>query len=94
MICVCWCASASRQGIRTSRSIAYVRSRYGDFVLLRPPFEIGTLLLWGGPLLILLLGGFGVVRFYRTRARVGTSEAAALSPEERRRLQAVLGEET
>src|SRR5438045_958316 len=33
--------------------IAYIRSRYGDFVLLRPPFEPGTALLWGGPALIL-----------------------------------------
>ncbi len=48
-------------GDSNDQVIAYVRSRYGDFVLLRPPFEIGTLLLWGGPLLILLLGGFGVV---------------------------------
>ena len=84
----------SRKATRTSRSIAYVRSRYGDFVLLRPPFAVGTVLLWVGPLLILLLGGFGVARFYRTRARANLSEAAALSPEERRRLQAVLGEET
>jgi cytochrome c-type biogenesis protein CcmH len=81
-------------GDSNDQVIAYVRSRYGDFVLLRPPFEIGTLLLWGGPLLILLLGGFGVSRFYRARASAGASEAAALSPEERRRLQAVLGEET
>ena len=43
-------------GDSDDRVIAYVRARYGDFVLLRPPFEIGTLLLWGGPMLILLLG--------------------------------------
>ena len=78
--------------------IAYVRSRYGDFVLLRPPFAVGTMLLWVGPLLILLLGAFGVARFYRARVHASgpgaPMEAAALSPEERRRLQAVLGEET
>lgn len=81
-------------GDTNEQVVAYIRSRYGDFVLLRPPFEISTVLLWGGPLLILLLGGFGIVRFYRARARAGASEAAALSPEERRRLQALLGEET
>lgn len=74
--------------------IAYIRSRYGDFVLLRPPFAAGTALLWVGPGLILLLGGFGVARFYRIRARAPAAEPAALSPEERRRLHAVLGEET
>ncbi len=68
--------------------VAYVRSRYGDFVLLRPPFEIGTLLLWGGPMLILLLGGVALVRFYRRRE---DTAAPPLSAEERRRLAAVLG---
>jgi len=71
--------------------VAYVRSRYGDFVLLRPPFEIGTLLLWGGPLLILLLGGGALARFYRSK---GETAAPPLSAEERQRLESVLGEGT
>jgi len=69
--------------------VAYVRSRYGDFVLLRPPFEIGTLLLWGGPLLILLFGGVALVRFYRRRE---DTAAPPLSAEERRRLASILDE--
>ena len=70
--------------------IGFVHARYGDFVLLRPPFAIGTALLWGGPVLVLLLGGVAIARFYRRR------EAATppLSPEERQRLSAMLGEET
>jgi cytochrome c-type biogenesis protein CcmH len=86
-----------QEGDTDDQVIAYVRARYGDFVLLRPPFTAGTVLLWVGPLLILLLGAFGVMRFYRGRARAGPATAthtAALSPEERRRLKAVLGEET
>jgi cytochrome c-type biogenesis protein CcmH len=83
-----------KEGDTNDQVIAYVRSRYGDFVLLRPPFAVGTVLLWVGPLLILLLGAFGVARFYRARARASGPAAVALSPEERRRLQAVLGEET
>jgi cytochrome c-type biogenesis protein CcmH len=77
--------------------IAYIRSRYGDFVLLRPPLALGTMLLWAGPALILVLGAFGVTRFYRVRAHDpgpgAEAGAAALSPEEQRRLRAVLGEE-
>jgi cytochrome c-type biogenesis protein CcmH len=76
-------------GDSDDRVIAYVRARYGDFVLLRPPFEWGTLLLWGGPLLILVCGGVALARFYR-RPREGA--AAPLSADERRRLAAVLGE--
>src|SRR4051812_14578024 len=83
-----------KAGDTNDRVIAYIRSRYGDFVLLRPPFEIATVLLWVGPALILLLGAFGVTRFYRAQARDPGANATALSPEERRRLQAVLGEES
>ena len=77
-------------GDSNEQVIAFVRARYGDFVLLRPPFAIGTALLWGGPLLVLLLGGLVIARFYRRR-----DEAAPppLSPEERQRLSALLAEE-
>jgi cytochrome c-type biogenesis protein CcmH len=68
--------------------IAYVRSRYGDFVLLRPPLKIGTILLWGGPALILALGGLVVIRFYRSREPVALPP---LNPDELQRLAAVLG---
>ena len=76
-------------GDTNAQVVAYIRSRYGDFVLLRPPLALGTVLLWVGPALILLLGAFGVMRFYRTRAPMGPGHgggAAALSPEEQRRL--------
>jgi cytochrome c-type biogenesis protein CcmH len=78
-----------KSGDSNDQAIAFVRARYGDFVLLRPPFNIGTALLWGGPLLVLLLGGIAVARLYRRRD-VPTSP---LSPEERQRLSAVLAEE-
>jgi cytochrome c-type biogenesis protein CcmH len=71
--------------------VAYVRARYGDFVLLRPPISIGTLLLWGGPLLTLMLGGVAVALFYRRR-RNDEAGAPPLSQDERRRLVAILGD--
>lgn len=36
--------------------IDYLTTRYGDFVLYRPPFKPLTLLLWFGPALFLALG--------------------------------------
>jgi cytochrome c-type biogenesis protein CcmH len=78
-----------KAGDSNNQVIAFVRARYGDFVLLRPPFETGTLLLWGGPALILLLGGFGIHRYYRRRRRADDAPLA-LSAEERRRLKALL----
>jgi cytochrome c-type biogenesis protein CcmH len=78
-------------GDSNDRVVAYIRSRYGDFVLLRPPFEIATLFLWGGPAVILLLGGMALARFYR---RPQAAPTPPLSREERRRLAAVLGKGT
>jgi cytochrome c-type biogenesis protein CcmH len=46
--------------------VDYMVTRYGDFVLYRPPFKATTLLLWVGPIALLLLA---VVTFYRTLSR-------------------------
>lgn len=62
--------------------IRFVHERYGDFVLLRPPLTAATALLWAMP--ILALGGGLVMIFLRRRRAL--AEAAALSPEEARRL--------
>ena len=70
--------------------IDYVHARYGDFVLLKPPFQADTLLLWGGPLIVLLIGGFGIWRFCRRRAAL--PPPAPLSAEEERRLDTIIGQ--
>ena len=43
----------------------YVVSRYGDFVLLKPPFKMATLALWLGPLLLIIIGVLSAVMFFR-----------------------------
>jgi cytochrome c-type biogenesis protein CcmH len=70
--------------------VDYIVSRYGDFVLLRPPFEASTWLLWGGPLLVLVIGGIGVRRFVRRQATA--TAPPPLSADEERRLAAMLDE--
>ena len=75
-------------GDSNDQVLAYVRARYGDFVLLRPPLQGDTLLLWGGPLIVLLVGGFAVWRFCRGRAAL--PGPPPLSVEERQRLDLVL----
>ncbi len=68
--------------------IAFIAARYGDFVLLRPPFKPTTYALWLGPAAIFLAGAIGVVVFLRRRrgALPAAASAPPLSEEESRRL--------
>jgi len=68
----------------------YVVARYGDFVLLKPPFKLDTWLLWGGPGLVLLIGLWGLGRYLRRRA--GMIAPPSLSADEQRRLAHILDE--
>ncbi len=70
---------------------AYLVARYGDWVLLAPPFKAETWLLWFGPVLILLLAGIGVVLWYR-RGSARRPAPAPLNEAERRRLRDLLGD--
>ena len=47
--------------------IAWVTARYGDFVRLKPPFNEITLVLWGSPVLALLVGAGAVIWARRRR---------------------------
>ncbi|MCY0146353.1 cytochrome c-type biogenesis protein CcmH [Hoeflea sp. G2-23] len=55
----------------------YVVSRYGEFVLLKPRFTLQTLMLWGGPALILLIGGIAMLVLSRGRSRAASATGAA-----------------
>lgn len=71
----------------------YLVSRYGEFVLLKPPFEGTTLALWLGPPALLAAGAGAIALYYRRRRRVpdGDTEAAPLTPAERARLEGLMG---
>ena len=66
--------------------------RYGDFVLYRPPVKGITLLLWGGPVLLMLLGLFALVRYLRRRSTRIDAEEQPLSAAEAGRADALLKE--
>jgi len=44
---------------------AFLVDRYGDYVLLKPPVQQNTVLLWASPLVILLLAGVSAAFFLR-----------------------------
>jgi cytochrome c-type biogenesis protein CcmH len=59
----------------------FLVSRYGDFILLKPPFKAETLLLWLSAPLTLALGGLGILLGLRRRK---TATAALTAAEEAR----------
>ncbi len=67
----------------------FLVARYGEFVLLKPPLQLHTLLLWGLPPLALLAGMIGLFVMARRRRAV-IMEPLALSSEEQRRLAALV----
>ena len=60
-------------GSSDSEIIQFMVSRYGDFVLYRPPFKPSTALLWLAPLLFLSVGCFVLFRIFRSRKNVSPS---------------------
>jgi cytochrome c-type biogenesis protein CcmH len=67
---------------------SFLVSRYGDFILLRPPFKLETLLLWAGAPLALLLGAFAMWSAARRRE----TQAPPLTDAEEARLAAIAEE--
>ena len=76
------------EGLSDAQVLDYIHARYGDFVLLRPPFKLDTFLLWVSPVLA-LLGGGGAVWWNLRCRRAALSAEATLTEEERRQLSAL-----
>ena len=64
-----------KDGKSDKEIIDFMVTRYGDFVLYRPPVKGITLLLWGGPVALMLFGLFALVRYLRKRAKQIAEEA-------------------
>ncbi len=78
---------------------AYLVERYGNYVLLKPPVNLQTVLLWVGPLIILIFAIFAVFLWYRKRAKQFGSlnaidpKTQKLSAEEQARFDALMKDE-
>ncbi len=81
-----------KDGKSDKEIIDFMVTRYGDFVLYRPPVKAVTLLLWGGPLALLLIGLFFLQRYLRQRARRVIEAEQPLSAEEASRAEALFKE--
>lgn len=55
-------------GASDDEIVAFMTERYGDFVLYRPPVSERTLLLWGAPVILLLIGSLSIFLVIRRRS--------------------------
>ena len=77
-------------GQTNKQIVAYMVQRYGNFILLKPPFDAMTALLWGTPVIALLLGlGVAFAAVWQRRRRPSAGPAP-LSEAERARLESLL----
>lgn len=80
------------EGKSDDEIIDFMVSRYGDFVLYRPPVQTNTIALWAGPVIFLLIG-FGAIAWIVVRRRGLSAAETALTEEEQRQLAAILESE-
>ena len=76
--------------------IDFLVARYGEFVLLKPRFNLHTLLLWLLPPLALAGGGLALWTYSRRRSKFPDTEDQALlklTPEEEARLERLIAEQ-
>jgi len=79
-----------RQGRTVAEIVDFMVQRYGDFVLYKPPVKATTLVLWFGPVALLLLGS-GIL-LHHLRERRKWAGATPLSVEDQRVAARLLGE--
>jgi cytochrome c-type biogenesis protein CcmH len=66
------------KGMSERQILDFMTERYGDFVLYRPPVKATTMLLWGGPALLLVAGVGALALVLRRRQKLG---AEAFDPD-------------
>jgi cytochrome c-type biogenesis protein CcmH len=79
-------------GDSDAQAIAFVVDRYGRFVLLKPPVERDTLILWWGPAVVVGVGALATLAYARRRGRA--AEPPPLDEAEQARLAAIVGEDS
>ncbi|MHA7878500.1 MAG: cytochrome c-type biogenesis protein [Saccharospirillum sp.] len=80
------------QGYSDREIVDYMVERYSEYVLYNPRLTFGTLWLWLGPVLALMLGAAIAVMLARKQSRTPRSEE--LTDDEKQRLKSLLGKDS
>ncbi|HVZ68751.1 MAG TPA: cytochrome c-type biogenesis protein [Rhizomicrobium sp.] len=75
-------------GDTDDKAVAYLVQRYGNYVLLKPPFQTDTILLWISPFAVLAIAAIGFFVSIRNRRSIATGKP--LSASERQQLERLL----
>jgi cytochrome c-type biogenesis protein CcmH len=77
-------------GDTDAEAMQYLVDRYGDYILLNPKVEGANILLWlAAPIMLILAGG---IAFVTIRGRSTAATPDALSTDEKRRLDQLMGD--
>ncbi len=79
-----------REGKSDDEVKEFLVSRYGDFVLYRPPMKATTALLWLGPFVLAIVGLIALILYLRRRSLSVVD--AVLNDEDKQRAEALLKE--
>jgi cytochrome c-type biogenesis protein CcmH len=63
-----------RRGATDEQVVQYMTDRYGDFVRYRPPFKASTLVLWVGPVVLLVAGLAILATVLRRRTKLAADQ--------------------
>jgi len=78
------------RGMSDQEIIEFMVERFGDFILYNPPVKLTTMLLWFGPILLLSIGAFTLIRVLKLRRKMSD---VPLSEDDHRRAKALLKNE-
>ena len=79
-----------KSGKSDQEVIDFLVRRYGDFVLYNPPVKPSTYLIWYGPFVLLAIAALLLIRAVGRQRQV---QDPAISAEERKRLERLLGDD-
>ncbi len=78
------------KGDSDEQVVSFLVARYGNYVLLKPPFQSDTMLLWFGPAAFLLIGAGVLVFYFRARRKPDVVANAPLTETERQQLDKLI----